>query len=436
MGMAVERDCSEKYCVVGAGAAGLAVAKNFASHHIAFDMLEAEDSVGGIWNYGNPNSNVYESLHLISSRTRTEYSDFPMPRHYPDYPSHKQVREYLRSYADHFKLYDCIEFNTSVTSAERENGGWLVSLSHGPPRRYAGLIVCSGFLSEPKLPHYPGAFSGAALHSKMYKTRASIRDQRVLIVGAGNSGCDIAVECAQDAARTFLSVRKGYHYIPKYIFGTPVDQISDLSLKLRLPLSIRRLSTSVLLQAVVGKPEKFGLPRPDHKLLESHPIVNSQVFYQIGHGRLTPKCDIAELCGDRVRFKDGTVEVIDVLIYATGYRIEIPYLDSRHLNIKHDCPEFYLHMFHPEYDNLAIVGMIHPDSGVWWLYDEQAKLIASFLRALKDRPEKAGRLKELKRGPQPNLGGGIKYLPTQRHRTEVEHYSYSRRLRKLSKDLS
>jgi len=434
--MTEERDCSDKYCVVGAGAAGLAVAKNFALHHIAFDVLEAEDSVGGIWNYGKPNSNVYESLHLISSKTRTEYADFPMPRHYPDYPSHQQARAYFRSYAEHFKLYDRIEFNTPVRRAERENGYWIVSLSHGPRRRYAGLIVCSGFLSEPKFPDYPGAFSGTALHSNTYKTRASIRGQRVLIVGAGNSGCDIAVECAQNAARAFLSVRRGYHYIPKYIFGTPVDQIGEASLRLRLPLSIRRLSTAILLQTAIGRPEKFGLPKPDHKLLESHPIVNSQVFYQIGHGRLTPKCDIAELCGDTVLFKDGTEETIDVLIYATGYRTTIPYVDKRHLHMKENCPEFYLHMFHPEYDNLAIVGMIHPDSGVWWLYDEQAKLIARFVRALKDRPEKARRLKELKRGPQPDLGAGIKYLPTQRHRTEVEHYSYARRLRKLSKELS
>jgi hypothetical protein len=190
------------------------------------------------------------------------------------------------------------------------------------------------------------------------------------------------------------------------------------------------------MRTVVGKPETFGLPEPDHKLLESHPIVNSQVFYEIGHGRLTPKCDIAALCGETVRFTDGTEEAIDVLMYATGYKTTIPYLDTRDLNTKEDCPQFYMHMLHPEYDNLAIVGMIHPDSGVWWLYDEQSKLIARFILAARDRPEKAARLRELKRGPQPDLGAGIRYLRSRRHRTEIEHFSYARRLRKLIEELS
>lgn len=426
-------DRKEKYCIIGAGSSGLAAAKNLESLDIPFDVLEREDDVGGLWNYGKPFSAVYRSTHLISSKPLTEYTDFPMPAEYPDYPSHWQVLEYMRHYARAFDLYPHIQFKTKVEEIRPAEHFWEVTLDSGETRRYRGVIIANGHLWDPKFPDYPGRFDGVILHSKNYKTPEGLRDKRVLVVGAGNSGCDIAVESAQNAARTFHSVRRGYHYIPKYLFGKPADQINEVSLKLRLPVSVRRAANGALLRLLQGKPENFGLPKPDHKLFETHPIVNSQIFYYLGHGDIIPKPDVQELRGDRVRFKDGSEEEIDVIIYATGFNITIPFLDKAHLNWRNGHPAFYLNVFHPHYDNLFLAGFIQPDSGQWGLVDYQTQLIARFIHAQTHAPQKAEAFRKLKAGPLPYLGGRIRYVNSTRHYLEVEHFSYRQRLKRLIK---
>ncbi len=420
------------YCVIGAGAAGLAAARHLKASSIPFEVIEREGNVGGIWDATLPHSPVYRSTHLISSKPLTEFPDYPMPEEYPDYPGHAQALHYLRSYAEAFGLYHFICFGRVVQRAQRvEDGNWTVTFKDGESRSYSGLIVAAGIHWQPNLPELPGEFEGEWIHSSHYKTPDILRDKRVLVVGAGNSGCDIAVEAAQHAARTFLSVRRGYHYIPKYIFGRPTDQVGEVGVKLHLPLFIRRSLDQLLLKIVVGSPEQYGLPKPDHKLLESHPIVNSQILLALGQGDIRPKPDLRELRGREVLFKDGTVEPIDLIIYATGYRVSFPFLEPVHLNSTGGRPEFYLHVFHPTYDNLFILGMLQPDSGVWQLMDLQARAVAQFIRTVGTNEARLQRVRVLKQGPRPDLGGGIRYVASDRHRLEVEHSSYQRRLREL-----
>ncbi|RMF57602.1 MAG: monooxygenase [Calditrichaeota bacterium] len=424
-------DRTDRYCVIGAGSSGLVAAKNLKQHGIPCDVLEREDEVGGIWNYGKPFSSVYRSTHLISSKPLTEYTDFPMPADYPDYPNHAQVLAYFKAYARHFGLYDLIEFNTTVERVAPSGAGWEVTLAGGHKRRYRGVVIANGHLWNPHYPDFPGKFDGTALHSRDYKTPDVLRDKRVLVVGAGNSGCDIAVEAAQNAARTFHSVRRGYHYIPKYLFGKPADQVGEVALRLRVPLFLRRWTNGLILRLFHGRPQDFGLPKPDHKLFESHPIVNSQIFYYLGHGDIIPKPDVEELRDDRVRFRDGSEEPIDVIVYATGYEITFPFIDSTHLNWRNGHPALFLNVFHPEYDNLFVAGLIQPDSGQWGLVDYQTQLIARFVRAQEQNPASAERFRRLKAGTKMDLGHGIRYLPSSRHAIEVEHFSYRRRLQKL-----
>jgi hypothetical protein len=190
------------------------------------------------------------------------------------------------------------------------------------------------------------------------------------------------------------------------------------------------------LKIIVGSPDQFGLPRPDHKLLESHPIVNAQILQALGQGDIHPKPDLAELKGPEVRFKDGSTEPVDLIIYATGYQISFPFLAPVHLNSTSSAPDFYLHVFHPTYDNLFVVGMIMPDSGVWWLMDLQAQAIARYIGALGRNGTGLLKFRSLKRGPRPDLGGGVHYVKSERHRFEVEHSSYRRRLRNAIRLLS
>jgi flavin-binding monooxygenase-like protein len=424
-------DRLSKYCVIGGGSSGLAVAKNFRALGIPFDCLEREDDVGGNWYYGKPHSSVYQSTHLISSKPLTQYVDFPMPDDYPDYPGHRQVWQYLRDYARQFGLYEHIEFGTSVERIEPAGEGWDVHLADGATRRYRGVVIANGHNWDPKLPEYPGSFDGLVLHSSRYKTPDVLRDRRVLVVGGGNSGCDIAVESAGHAARTFHSLRRGYHYLPKYISGKPADQCGERLLRWRLPLALRRAIGRVVVRLVLGSPERYGLPKPDHKLFETHPIINSQLLYYVGHGEIAVKPDIAELCGDRVRFTDGSEEPIDVIVYATGFRITIPFIERHHLNWRNGRPELYMNVFHPQHDRLCVCGLIQPDSGQFGLVDCQARLIARFFHSLDHDPAAAERFRRRKSKPSPDLGHGIRYVHSSRHLLEVEHFSYRRSLERL-----
>ena len=425
-------------CVIGAGAAGLAAARHLTAAGVPFEVIERERDVGGIWDATLPHSPVYQSAHLISSKPLTQFPDFPMPREYPDYPGHTQALAYLRSYGKAFGLYDRIRFEQTVERAERVGPGqWRVTLGDGTTRAYAGLIVASGVHRVPAMPTVPGAFEGLTMHSCGYKSPEIFRGRRVLVVGAGNSGCDIAVEAGRHAERAFLSVRRGYHFIPKYAFGRPTDQVGEVGHRLHLPLGVRRRLNDLVLRTVVGRPEDYGLPKPDHRLLESHPIVNSQILAAIRRGEVQPRPDLLELRGREAVFRDGRAEPIDLVVFATGYRVTFPFLDARDLNSSDGRPDFYLHTFHPTYDDLFILGNLQPDSGVWPLMDLQARAVAGFLAGVTSHGRAGGpergrgveRLREMKSGSQPDLGGGLRYVQSDRHRYEVEHAGFARRMR-------
>ena len=426
----------EKYCIIGAGAAGITAAKNLLEHDIPFDVIEREDDVGGNWVFGKPNSGVYASTHLISSSKLSGYVDYPMPDQ-PDYPRHNQVLAYLRGYARHFGVYEHIQFNTTVQHCERDDDGlWRVTLDNGETRRYRGLLICNGHLSKPFTPDYPGSFDGEMIHSQQYKTPEILRGKRVLVVGAGNSGCDLAVEAVHHAQTVFHSTRRGYYYIPKYVFGVPSDQFDALAQRIWSPRWLRRWVRTFIVKMVLGHPADYGLPAPDHRLLETHPIVNSQMLYHVGHGDIIAKPNIAELRGDRVAFDDGSEEAIDLIVYATGYQIAFPFIDNAHLNWADGRPNLYMHFLHPAYDNLFVIGMIQPDSGVFWLMDLQAQVVARYIQAQTQAHELADQLRQIKAGPQPDIRGGVHHIDSTRHILEIDHISYRKALYNLLKYLS
>ncbi len=433
-------DYGDRYCIIGAGSSGLTAAKNLKQVGIPFDVIEREDGVGGNWYYGKPNSSVYRSTHLISSKPLTEYTDFPLPKEYPDFPSHEQILTYFQDYARHFDLLPSIAFNTEVTRvapASPSAEAWDVTVrpvgdaGEGETRRYGGVIIANGHNWLPKYPEYPGSFTGQTLHSADYKTPDVLEGKRVLVVGAGNSGCDIAAEAATHAAKTFLSTRRGYYYMPKFFFGRPVDQVGEALLNLNMPLSLRRVIGKITYSVAVGDLSRYGVKAPDHKLFETHPIVNAQLPYYIAHGDVTPKPDIQELRGATVAFVDGTREPIDLIVYATGFRIAFPFMDTELLNWRHGYPSLYLNVFHPTYDNLFVAGLIQPDSGQWGIVDCQCQLIARFILAQQRESPQADRFRALKRRGQENYGGGVKYKESTRHYVEIEHHSYRKRVERL-----
>ncbi|WP_327678441.1 flavin-containing monooxygenase [Kitasatospora sp. NBC_00458] len=430
-------DRSDAYCVVGAGAGGLAAAKNLLEFGFEIDVIERAGDVGGNWYGGNSRSAAYDSVHLITSKPYIQYDDFPIPDHFPTYLGRDHAHAYLRSYAEHFGVHRHVEFHRTVERIERRDGSpdWYVVLDGGEERRYAGVVIANGHNWSPRTPSYPGHFDGETMHSCEYRDPAPLRGKRVLVVGGGTSGCDIAVESSQNAAATSLSVRRGCYYWPKYLFGMPTDVLYENVLKWRMPRSVVRFFGGLFLRLnSAGRPEQYGLPKPSHKLLEEHFVINSTLLYHLGHGDITARPDIAELRGDRVGFTDGTEEAFDVIVYATGYRMtEFPFIDRKHLNWGDRTPELHLNAFHPDYDNLFVIGYFQTSTGNWPIMDYQSQLMARYLHLLRTDPQRAAWFKRAKAEPlsAAELSGGISYYDSERHWLQVEHFSYRAMLRKL-----
>ncbi len=423
----------KRYCIIGAGACGLAVVKTFIDRKIPFDCFERETDIGGIWNDQSPNR-VYETTHLNSSKRLTRYTDFPMPEGYPQFLSLHQARDYLRAYADNFGLREFITFSTEVERVEEiEGGGWNVTIAgESAPRFYDGVIVANGHHWDPKTPDYPGHFDGDSLHSHDVKSRDQIKGRRMLVIGAGNSGCDLAADGAHLAEAVFHSMRRSYYFLPRLVCGRPLDVIIDLTQRWPLPRKFLRWMYSVGLYMIVGPHEKFGLQKPDHKLLECHPSAASSYLDHLVHGRISPKGDVSELAGDHVVFKDGSKEKVDLLIYATGFRLSFPFMDENYFLDKNGQSSLFLHVFHRERDDLFAVGLATPaDGGFWQLADYQAQLIATFIVAQRRGSSPANWFSRHKTKALPAIDHGVTYVASERHRFQVQHYRYRTCIKRL-----
>jgi hypothetical protein len=426
---------NDAWCVIGAGPSGLAALKNLHGCGIPAECLEREEGIGGNWRFGSPSSRVFASTRLISSRRLTEFVDHPMPRSWPAYPDHAQCLSYLQDYARRFELLPSIRFRTAVERIERPEGagpGWVVTTADGTSRRYAGVVIASGHNREPRWPEIPGEFTGFLLHAADYKSPTqpvALAGKHVLVIGGGNSGCDIAVEVSRHAARTVLSMRRGYHVVPRFILGRPADVRGERLLAMGAPLWLRRIVSLRAIDRTVGLPWRHGLPRPDHRLFETHPVVNDELCARTRSGAIDLAGDVAAFAGAEVVFKDGTRAAFDGVICATGYRIEHPFIAPEHLAASAGPPGLFLNLLHPVHDDIAVVGLIQPDSGQWGITDVQSQLVARMALAARSGPRAAAWLYRQRQRPAPS--GPIRYLDSPRHRLEVEHYSYRRRLERL-----
>lgn len=415
------------YAVIGAGPMGLAAARNLNRLGIAFTGFEQHSDVGGLWDIDNPHSTMYETAHLISSKTTTEFAEFPMPASVAAYPRHTEMRSYFRDYARHFDLYRHYEFSTRVLAVEPDGGGWRVTTEAGGERRtrrFDGVLIANGTLHHPNMPALPGDFAGTLMHASAYRSPSQFAGKRVLVVGCGNSGADIAVDAVHHARSVDISVRRGYYFIPKFIFGRPTDTLGG---KVKLPRRVKQVLDAALVRAVMGKPSQYGLPDPDYRMYESHPVMNSLILHHIGQGDIRPRGDIARLDGDGVAFADGSRGEYDVILLATGYKLDYPFIDRAELNWPADAgaPQLYLNVFHPRHDTLFMMGMVEAAGLGWEGRNEQAELVALFIRGLAEGVPAAARLKEMKAAlAGQREDGGYSYLRLERMAYYVHKDTY------------
>ncbi|MFB7371461.1 flavin-containing monooxygenase [Streptomyces sp. NPDC056222] len=388
MGLSHAVPTAATVCVIGAGLSGLATAHALAARGIDFACLEKSPDVGGIWRRPGAGERgpAYASLHLNTAKQLTGYSDFPMPDELPLYPRHSDVAAYLRAFAEWAGLLPRIELRTEVVSVRQDaDGGWTVVSrdAHGEvtERRFEHVIVASGHNTVAALPDSlppgSGSFAGTILHSMDYGDGSDFAGQRVVVVGMGASGVDIATDLSRHAEQTVLSVRRGLHIVPKQLFGMSVDLIADASWFNDMPFDERRHFVEQALFVARGKLSDYGLPEPDHPVFSSAVTISDEILSRIRHGGVIPRPAIASLDGSTVTFTDGTTVEADAIVYCTGFRMAFPFLPA-------GCPadprqgavELYKRVVAPDRPGLHFVGLIRPVGSITRLVEAQAQWVA------------------------------------------------------------
>jgi cation diffusion facilitator CzcD-associated flavoprotein CzcO len=418
--------------VIGAGISGLTASKMLDDYGIPYTTFESSDRVGGNWAFGNPNghSSAYRSLHIDTSKHQLSFRDYPMPEDYPDFPHHTQIKAYLDGYADAFGLREHIEFENGVAHAERlAGGGWDVLDQRGEHRRFDLLVVANGHHWDPRFPAFPGEFTGVTLHSHHYvdpRTPMDFTGQRILIVGIGNSAADIAVELSSKALdnEVVLSTRSSAWIVPKYFAGKPADKYYRTSPY--VPLKWQRKLVQVMQPATAGRPEDYGLPKPNHKFFEAHPTQSVELPLRLGSGDVVAKGNVARLDGATVHFEDGTSQDFDVIIYATGYNITFPFFDPSFLSAPDNRIDLYKRMFVPGIADLAFVGFAQAVPTLFPFVECQARLLAAYAAGHYALPP-VDEMRRVIAAETEKYTGHM--VPTARHTQQVDYFLYEHDLR-------
>lgn len=422
-------DAALPVCIVGAGSSGMAAARALAARGVAFEGFEIGSNIGGMWRYENDNglSSAYRSLHIDTSRRNLGYPDHPIPDSYPDFLSHAEVLEWLESYAQRFDLKRHFRFSCRVEDiAPQADGTWRVRLAGGEERCFRAVIVANGHLWDPRQASFDGAFDGEQLHAHHYRTAAPYEGKNVLVVGIGNSAVDIAVDVCKSARRTFLSTRRSAWVMPKYIMGIPVDRWSGfLARKLRLPTPVSRTLVRWLAVLAVGDQRRFGVPRPQHAIWREHATLSQELLPYCGHGWIRMKPNVRTLQGTQVQFDDGSVEAVDAIILATGYRTSFPFLAPALFQVTEDVPALYRRMAPPQLPGLYFLGLVQPVGPTIPLVEVQARWLAALLGGAMRLPEPAAMAREIDRHAS---AVRRRYVGTARYALEVDARGYARQL--------
>ncbi len=430
----------QKVCIIGAGSTGLTACQVLGARGIAYDCFEKGSMIGGNWRYENDNgqSSAYRSLHINSARKLMSYKAFPMPEDYPDYPSHEHIAKYFDDYAARFRLTEKIRFRTEVAAVEPVDGGWEVTIEDVDGRResgrYRAVLVANGHHWNPRWPEpsFPGSdgFEGEQLHAHHYREPEVLVGKRVLVLGIGNSAVDIAVESSRIAEKTFIAMRRGAYVLPKFLGGKPIDEAAPPIMS-RLPWPVQRFFMGRMLKMTVGEMTDYGLPKPDHKLLDAHPTVSSELLPRLGHGDISVKPNIERFEGGRtVRFVDGGEEEIDLVVYCTGYKISFPFLSPQVFEARDNRMPLYRRLVSVDDPGLYFMGFIQPLGPIMPIAEAQAEWIADLLTGKATLPPEEEMRTEI---DEYERWMAKRFVSSKRHTIEVDFHPYLRQIRRERK---
>ncbi|XP_026373159.2 flavin-containing monooxygenase 5-like [Ursus arctos] len=370
----------KRIAVVDAGVSGLGAIKTCLEEGLEPTCFEGSDDIGGLWRYeekaqsGRPS--IYESATSNTSKEMTTYSDYPFPDHFPNYLHNSRIMDYLRMYVQHFDLTKHIRFLSKVCSVRKRSdfsctGRWDVVVEAAGKQEshvFDGIMVCSGMYSDPFLPlqNFPGIkrFKGQYIHSWEYKSPEKFRGKKIIVVGIGNSGADLAVELSHVASQVFLSTRRGaWIWNRVWDYGMPVDTVlfthfNAVLNKFYPTFLINRWAENKL--NVRFNHDVYGL-FPQHRFLSHQATFSDYLPNHIISGGVLIKPNVREFTETSAIFEDGTEEDLDVVIFATGYTFSFPFLENNStvLDSQHSMFKF---VFPPrlEKPTLAFIGILQP----------------------------------------------------------------------------
>jgi len=382
-----------KIAIIGAGPSGLTCCKSLLESGHDVTCYEAGEAVGGQWVINNSSgmSSAYDSLRTNTNRDMSRFSDFAFPDDYPEYPSHSEMAQWFAAYAKKFNLLPHIELANPVNRITYDNDQYYVESSRGT-ETFHSIVVASGNLWCPVYPAYPGTFTGQAIHAQDYQAPnnpCDLKGKKVLVVGLGNSGCEISVELSKLADVT-VSARSGQNILPRVKPGQkgpphPAEAVGQ-PFKF-LPKTLRNKLFQWLMPKILRRmmknlpdPEALGLPALPKTPFEKRSVVNDHFLGLIENDVIKVKPGISEFAEKKIRFVDGSQTEFDYIIYATGYRFAIPYLHSNLLGV--DDPqdlELYQGIMHPTQPRLFVVGVVRALCSIWPLAEQQSIWIAKLL---------------------------------------------------------
>ena len=397
--------------VIGAGPCGLVATKTLLEQGLDVTCYEMSSHIGGHWRINNPSgrSAAYQSLCLNTNKNMSRLSDFSMPQEWPELPSHAQVYEWWCQYADQFDLWSHIKLEHEVKQVHADGPHWQIGFGSAVTGEATGtvkadnLVLASGNFWQPNLPTPPPGYTGNHLHAMQYRganNPVPTDEKSILVVGLGNTACEIALELGQSATKqVYLSARSGNWVLPKYIqtpkgpvhvarrntMNHPLAEVPKL-LRL-LPEALREKMFNRM--AVKGLKDNFtqhmqglnelGLPAPPENPLSKRPAVADGLPEALQEGRLLARPVIQSASGQQITFTDGSTHAIDTIIYATGYKLTYPYMPSEILDTTNNDLVLFRGCIHPERHNLFVVGVSRPSGSFWPIAEAQSQLVANLV---------------------------------------------------------